>query len=559
MNELKTKKIPWIIMIMLIIVGLFFSIYLTTLHAKVFLQKDFGVDSSICSISEGFNCETVAENPYSVFLRVPVSVWGIIGYLFMLAGAIMGLRTSLRRMALGWSTAFVGIGCLVSVTLGYISVTKITSICIFCFGTYLINFTLMGILIYQYVRNRLNPVSIFMETLFFYLKRPLITGAIAAGGLAVVISLILAYPKYWKTDYKKSDDLGRLAQGKSENGRHWIGARTPVITITEISDYECPFCSNYQKELRKLVSKYPEKIRMEHVHYPLDQACNPLVTRPFHLAACDKAKIAICASKQGKFWEANDYIFAMRTKRVTPYMVSLELKLNEKEMANCMKDPSTKEELMKDITFGNSMKILGTPAYLVNGERVKKLSIEFIENLLKMSSGVDEHGNHWIGAQNPVVTIDEFSDYECPFCKKFHMVARDLVSKYSTKIKLVHHHYPLDQACNSIVPRPFHKKACTYSIYASCAGKQGKFWETNDYIFRHRKSGIFIQDLVKELGLNQKDFTACTSDPKSMEKLKKEIQVGIEKNLTGTPTYYINGKQVGIKELIKTVEGIVKK
>ena len=93
MSKSLRRRLPWVAMTGLILVGLALSSYLTVLHIKVFTQASYAADSSVCSISEKVNCEQVAENPYSIFLGVPVSVWGMVGYLFMLIGAIAGLRT----------------------------------------------------------------------------------------------------------------------------------------------------------------------------------------------------------------------------------------------------------------------------------------------------------------------------------------------------------------------------------------------------------------------------------------------------------------------------------
>ncbi|MBN2722698.1 MAG: thioredoxin domain-containing protein [Deltaproteobacteria bacterium] len=559
MTDKKYSPVPFRIMAGLILIGLSFSIYLTILHIKVFLQTDYAAASSVCSINEGFNCETVAENSYSVFAAVPVSVWGMVGYLFMLAGAVMGNFKKIRRIAIGWSLAFVGIGCLVSATLGYISITKISSICIFCFGTYIINFSLLGILIWMLLKHKDNPVTLLFDTAKFFLGKIPVTGLIAVIGLGTVGSLIAFYPKYWKTEYKLSTDLSRLSTGKTDEGHWWIGSRNPLVTLTEISDYECPFCAKYHNRMRELVNKYPEKLRLIHKHYPLDQACNPIVTKPFHKSACEKAKIAICAGKLGKFWEANDLLYSNRKKRISAYMAANILKLDARELKKCVAGKEVIKELSNDIREGNEMKLSGTPVYLINGQRERRLSIQMIESMLESMSGKDKNGNYWIGAKDPVIVIHEYSDYECPFCKKYHKAARDIVSKHFKEVRLVHHHFPLDHSCNSLLKKPFHKNACNYSMIAKCAGKQDKFWEANDFIFRHRKSGFSTEDIIKELSLDREKIKKCLHSPEIISELKKEIEEGIDKKLNSTPTFFINDREISPKNLLKEVENLLKK
>ncbi|MBU1240988.1 hypothetical protein KJ865_14840, partial [Myxococcota bacterium] len=159
MKKSVRRKIPWIIMLVFMLVGLGFSIYLTVLHVKVFTQAGYAADSSVCSISEKVNCETVAENPYSVFMGAPVSIWGIFGNLLMLLGISLGIRHPRSKNVQLYMLGFTGFSIAISLLLGYISITKISSICIFCFGTYIINFTVFFLLLYVMFREKTNPFS----------------------------------------------------------------------------------------------------------------------------------------------------------------------------------------------------------------------------------------------------------------------------------------------------------------------------------------------------------------------------------------------------------------
>jgi len=75
-----------------------------------------------------------------------------------------------------------------------------------------------------------------------------------------------------------------------------------------------------------------------------------------------------------------------------------------------------------------------------------------------VSSGITPEGNPWLGAKNPILTIEEFTDYQCFQCSKMHLMLRLLVNRHPRKLRLVHHHYPMDSEFNYIlVKKPFHE------------------------------------------------------------------------------------------------------
>ena len=101
-----------------------------------------------------------------------------------------------------------------------------------------------------------------------------------------------------------------------------------------------------------------------------------------------------------------------------------------------------------------------------------------------MPSGVNDEGHPWIGAENPELTIEEFTDYQCFQCKKMHFFLRRLVAQHPDKIRLVHRNYPLDHELNPIVvSQPYHVGSGKMALVANAAGISGKFWEMNDLLF----------------------------------------------------------------------------
>lgn len=146
------------------------------------------------------------------------------------------------------------------------------------------------------------------------------------------------------------------------------------------------------------------------------------------------------------------------------------------------------------------------------------------------------------GSKNAKVTLVEYSDYECPFCKSFHPTMQQVMKEYGDKVKWVYRHYPLS----------FHANAQKEAEAAECAGKLGgndAFWKYTDVIFdRTTSNGTgFALDkltpLAKELGLNESSFKQCLDSGEMAQKVKDQMAKGTEEGVSGTPgTIIIDGK-----------------
>ena len=157
--------------------------------------------------------------------------------------------------------------------------------------------------------------------------------------------------------------------------------------------------------------------------------------------------------------------------------------------------------------------------------------------------GVEPGGGHFIGATNPTVTLVEFSDYECPFCRQAHTQLRALVERYPAQLRLVHRHYPLDKSCNASIKTPMHENACFAAMIAECAGRQNRFWQANDYLFAEtrtlhsRPNG----EIARDIGLDAVALDTCLREdgPRSVA---LDVDEGNRLNIQGTPTFLVEGK-----------------
>lgn len=152
----------------------------------------------------------------------------------------------------------------------------------------------------------------------------------------------------------------------------------------------------------------------------------------------------------------------------------------------------------------------------------------------------DEPPAHIRGAANAPITLEEFSDFQCPTCGLMHTVLKQLLIKYPTQLRLAFRHFPL---------RQIHRHAAEAALAAEAAGLQGKFWEMHDLLYEKQSewSGVetaipLFMQYAQSLGLDTARFARdMTSTTASMRVLADE-RLGQSLGLTGTPTFFIDGR-----------------
>jgi protein-disulfide isomerase/uncharacterized membrane protein len=355
---------------LLSLLGMGVSIELTRIHVFVHTDPSY---HSVCAMSEGVNCETVAVSPYSVFVGLPVSVWGLVGYLLMggLALWSLGKRRLHSTWPIGLLLVLTAFSVATSAVLAYISATRIDSFCLFCMGSYGINAGLLIVSLVAWRRTGARIWELLMGDVKALIARPVVLAVLTLVGVMTLGSLLAFIPSYWKT--LGWSDLSNLASGADESGHHWTGAQSPRLMIVEFSDYECPHCRAAHKAMRLLAAKHPERIRLVHRHLPLDMACHPGLGRPFHARACLFAEAAECAGVQGRFWEMNDALFSIqetvKTEDVDPVELAVRLGLNRSDFKRCLEGNATADRVAVDVRESMQKRLTGTPSFLV-GERL---------------------------------------------------------------------------------------------------------------------------------------------------------------------------------------------
>jgi protein-disulfide isomerase len=148
---------------------------------------------------------------------------------------------------------------------------------------------------------------------------------------------------------------------------------------------------------------------------------------------------------------------------------------------------------------------------------------------------VSVQGAPFKGGDKAPVTIVEFSDFHCPFCKQVVSTLAKLEAQYGEKIKLAFRDFPIES---------LHPEASKAHEAARCANEQGKFWPYHDKLFAgpSKSSPEILKGFAKEVGLNGAAFEACLNSGKHQAAITKDIEEGQRLGVTGTPAFFINGR-----------------
>ncbi len=366
------------------------------------------------------------------------------------------------------------------------------------------------------------------------------------------------------------------------------GKATAPITIVEFSEFQCPYCARGNNTMDELLKKYPNDVKVVFKHFPL----------AFHQQAPGASKLAMAAGEQGKFWEMHDLLFQNQKElkgktddQLKEWGAGLgkQLGLDANKLKADFDKPEFQKQIDADMALGKELAVRGTPHFFVNGERVKgaqpatafeaiiKRQLEEAKGMLQGGVSKDqlyakmvdknykgaeaqpnaprpqatvvqmvpvEKNDPVKGSKNPLVTIVEFSDFQCPFCTRVNPTLDQVMKNFGDDVRIVFKQNPL----------PFHKEAPAAAEIALAAGEQGKFWEMHDLLFENQKrmKGADMTalgvELGQQLGLNTNKLKQALESGKYKEQVKADQALAGKVGARGTPNFFINGVQlVGAK------------
>src|SRR5438128_7028564 len=170
--------------------------------------------------------------------------------------------------------------------------------------------------------------------------------------------------------------------------------------------------------------------------------------------------------------------------------------------------------------------------------------------VFKAEVGVE--GAPFLGPAAAPVTIVEFSDFQCPFCKQVVPTLTQVRSRYGEKVKLVYRDFPIDG---------LHPQARKAAEAARCAQDQGKFWDYHDVLFASppQAAADDLRRYAEPVGLDVPTFERCVSAGTHRDRVQRDIDEGTRLGLNGTPAFFINGEFVSGAQPLESFARVIER
>jgi protein-disulfide isomerase len=365
------------------------------------------------------------------------------------------------------------------------------------------------------------------------------------------------------------------------------GAENGAVTVLIFADIECPFCAKGHDVMEKLRERYPDEVRLVYKHMPLS----------IHDRARPASRAALAAREQDKFWEFLERAYAQQDRLTDEDFAEIasEAGLDVDKWRRDLREnkEAYDRQIDRDMELAASLGVSGTPTFAINGVVIPGLAppaafAQFAEMQIDiarklMAAGVPRDELYWrmvlaqfqppseqqraAAAEEPVeqeeaeqappvvymptgdapsrgasadealVTIVEFSDFQCPFCNRAQVQLDEIMSTYGGEVRLVFRHFPLSN----------HPRAEAAARAAVVAAEHGDFWKMHDMLFEHqdRLGEEALVDYARKAGVDDKiDVAEEMSDEGVVAKVRRDFELGAEHGVRGTPTFFVNGRRI---------------
>ena len=347
------------------------------------------------------------------------------------------------------------------------------------------------------------------------------------------------------------------------------GKADAPITIIEFSDFQCPYCKRVEPQLKKIHDTYGDKVRLVWKHEPL----------PFHPRAIPAAALTLEARAQKGdkgFWDAHDKLFDIQPKLEDADLekAASELGLDVAKFKAAVKDNKYKKDIDADMELGEDVQASGTPHFFVNGRRLvgaqpyekfskiideelakfdaqkgKIAGKDYYASLMKDAKGAPEPekkqappvpaGDAYKGGKDAKVVIQQWSDFQCPFCSRVEPTVNEISKTYGDKVKIVWRDKPLPMHPNAPIAAEAGREALKQK------GSDG-FWKMHKIMFENQQK-LAREDLegyAKTIGLDMDKFKAALDSRVHKAAVDADDKVGTDLGISGTPAFLINGYYV---------------
>lgn len=333
------------------------SAYLTSHFYDTLYPTQLGGASTLCNVSNFFNCDAATYSKLSNIAGVPISFFGIIiGAIFLISALMPSEQLERTSSAL---SKYNFIGCIL---LFIFSIGALGSLCPFC----TLYYVLSGVAFFLLWKKGISTWKPDM-------KWSGIFGVILLVG-SFMIGQHTAGKEEKKTKIgeaivKQYNSLATIGDPDQESPYRIHSATEKFsdapIRMTIFSDFECPFCKLVSDQMTEIVRLYGKHINIQYMFYPLDSKCNSQMKQRGHVNACDAAAIAACDPK--KFHKVHDEIFAHQATLAN----DLKSIAEENGVESCLNNQEAMNKVIEVINMSEKFNIKSTPTIILNGKKIE--------------------------------------------------------------------------------------------------------------------------------------------------------------------------------------------
>ncbi len=365
-------------------------LYLTNHFHQV--QMGTNVEKSSCNINSTFNCDTVAASEYASVANIPISSFGFSTNLILLVLLLIVIlkltETPNKFLRAGFYLSLLSSGA--SLVMGAISLTQLTTYCLYCIALYVLSFLITAML---YMACKKETVSLsfgdLTKDISSYLKAPVwpIVFALSIPALAFFTHKTIQanhqdgdskdFERLVKTsinDWKNSELID--LEGVKPSLIKGVKNQTPKIVVAEFADFRCGHCKRASGPLATFVNSHPD-VQLKFYNFPLDGECNDEIKQK-NGVSCRLAKSVHCAAEQSLgslfhdkiFEHQKDFYSVASSDGVDNKLKALisVASINWDSLKSCMDSTATHEAIKAQAAIGKKVGVQGTPKIYLNNK-----------------------------------------------------------------------------------------------------------------------------------------------------------------------------------------------
>lgn len=363
------------------------------------------------------------------------------------------------------------------------------------------------------------------------------------------------------------------------------GSEKALVTIVVFGDLECPHTRRAQRALESLLRAFPNDVRLAFRHRPL----------AIHTRARDAARVAAGVRRDlgdTAFWRLMGQAAAssLDANRVELGKWVTSAGGQESQVETWLSQTDTDNEVGRDLQLAGLFDVRETPTFFVNGVRVEGFSsyddlkrvvekeLTSARSVLTLGTALSElyatrvrknliglgadvaartcppvAGSPERGATDALVTIVEFSEFQCPFCRRVQPTLDTLLAKHGGDLRVVWKNFPLDHHTQA---RP----AAAFALEAFELGGPTKFWKAHDLLFASQAdlTEPALEGLAQKLGLDATKLLEASRRRGHDPKIDGDARLGQKLGVSGTPAFFVNGRSLTGAQPIERFEAVIR-